>query len=101
MPQAATQSSQGANDGATRKNILLVLVDQLRFPRLRYGPDAGLLPELQDILDFQGETDGTNECSHFFPGFWSLRKHAVVLRNHTIAASACTPSRATIMTGQY
>jgi arylsulfatase A-like enzyme len=30
-----------------------------------------------------------------------LRQNAVVLRNHTIAASACTPSRAVIYTGQY
>jgi hypothetical protein len=30
-----------------------------------------------------------------------LREHAVVLTDHTIAKAACTPSRASIMTGLY
>lgn len=107
MPTATNSTSTGSSPGpiatelTDKKNILLILVDQLRFPRFCYGEDGGLLPELKNILGFQGETDGENAYSHFFPGLWSLRKHAVVLRNHTIAASACTPSRAAIMTGQY
>ncbi|HEX7645253.1 MAG TPA: sulfatase-like hydrolase/transferase [Burkholderiaceae bacterium] len=101
MPQTTVQSPKSADATTDKKNILLILVDQLRFPRFCYGPEGDLLPELKDIMGFQGETDGGNAYKHFFPGFWSLRKHATVLRNHTIAASACTPSRATIMTGQY
>ncbi|NOS88347.1 MAG: sulfatase-like hydrolase/transferase [Methylococcaceae bacterium] len=88
-------------NNADKKNVLLILVDQLRFPRFCYGEDGGLLPELKEILGFQGDVDGENAYSHFFPGLWTLRKNAVVLRNHTIAASACTPSRCAIMTGQY
>lgn len=104
-----TGSGSSGGDSSSKKNILLIMVDQMRFPRFCYGPDGGLLPELKEILGFQeAETEleeddeGTeNSFKQYFPGFWSLRKNAVVLRNHTIAASACTPSRCTIFTGQY
>lgn len=82
-------------------NILVILVDQLRFPRYAYGADGGFAPDLKDVVGFQGEPDGDNAYSRFFPGLWSLRKHSVVLRKHTIASSACIPSRAALMTGQY
>lgn len=84
-----------------RPNILLITCDQYRFPRFSYGAEGGLAPDLKAILGFQGEVDDTNLYARFFPGLLRLRKDAVVLRNHTIAASACTPSRAAIYTGQY
>jgi arylsulfatase A-like enzyme len=84
-----------------RPNILLITCDQYRFPRFSYGPDAGFAEPLKQILGFQGEVDDSNPYAKFFPGLLRLRKNSVVLRNHTIAASACTPSRATIYTGQY
>lgn len=96
-----TDNTDSSTDSSTPKNVLLILVDQMRFPRFCYGEDGGFLPEIKEILGFQGEVDGDNSFKTFFPGFWSLRKNAAVLRNHTIAASACTPSRCTIMTGQY
>ncbi|WP_224363904.1 sulfatase-like hydrolase/transferase [Hyalangium versicolor] len=85
----------------SRPNILLITCDQYRFPRFSYGPDAGFAEPLKQILGFQGEVDDSNPYAKFFPGLLRLRKNAVVFRNHTIAASACTPSRATIYTGQY
>lgn len=84
-----------------RPNILLITCDQYRFPRFSYGPDGGFPEPLKQILGFQGEVDESNPYAKFFPGLMRLRKNAVVLRNHTIAASACTPSRAVIYTGQY
>lgn len=42
-----------------------------------------------------------NRWVEHFPGFVKLREHAKVLVDHTIAESACTPSRAAMMTGQY
>ena len=84
----------------TRPNILLITCDQYRFPRFSYGPDGGFPEPLKQILGFQGEVDENNPYAKFFPGLLRLRKNAVVLRNHTIAASACTPSRAVIYTGQ-
>ncbi len=84
-----------------RPNILVILVDQLRFPRYAYGAQGGFAQDLKDIVGFQGEPDGDNRYRPFFPGLWSLRKHSVVLRQHTIASSACIPSRTALMTGQY
>jgi arylsulfatase A-like enzyme len=86
---------------ATRPNILLITCDQYRFPRFSYGPEAGFAEPLKRILGFQREDDGDNPYAKFFPGLLALRQNAALLRNHTIAASACTPSRATIYTGQY
>ena len=82
-------SAQAAH--AKRPNILLIMCDQYRFPRFS-GPEGGFPPELDNILGFQGEVDGSNPFAQFFPGLIRLRRDAVVLRNHTIAASACTQS---------
>lgn len=87
-------------DTAKRPNILLITCDQFRFPRFSYG-EAGFDEPLKRILGFQGEVGHDNPYAKFFPGLLRLRRNAVVLRNHTIAASACTPSRAVIYTGQY
>ncbi|MCY1032006.1 sulfatase-like hydrolase/transferase [Corallococcus sp. BB11-1] len=86
---------------ATRPNILVLTVDQLQFPRFAYGPDGGFLPGIKDILGFVDEGGEDNPFRKFFPGFAALQKNAAVFRNHTIAASACTPSRSVIYTGQY
>lgn len=93
--------ANGAKGGEARPNILLITCDQYRFPRFSYGPDGGFDEPLKQILGFQGRVDDSNPYALFFPGLLRLRDHAVVLRNHTIAASACTPSRAVIYTGQY
>jgi arylsulfatase A-like enzyme len=93
--------ASGDDTADTRPNILLITCDQYRFPRFCYGADGGFVEPLKQILGFQGTVDETNPFAKFFPGLLRLRQNAVVLRNHTIAASACTPSRATIYTGQY
>lgn len=84
-----------------RPNVLLITSDQYRFPRFSYGPDAGFAQPLKEILGFQGKIGADNPYAKFFPGLMRLRKNAVLLRNHTIASSACTPSRTVIYTGQY
>ena len=81
-------------------NILLILVDQLRYPRLSYG-DQGFDNGIKDILSFVNNLDNDNPYLKNFPGFIKLREYATVLTDHTIAESACIPSRASIMTGQY
>lgn len=93
--------AKGAKDAAARPNILLITCDQYRFPRFSYGPDGGFDEPLKQVLGFRGTVDEANPYAKFFPGLLKLRDNAVVLRNHTIAASACTPSRAVIYTGQY
>ncbi|MES2057748.1 MAG: sulfatase-like hydrolase/transferase [Pseudomonadota bacterium] len=89
------------NETPPPHNILVITCDQYRFPRFSYGATGGFDEELKQILGFQGEIGKHNRYARYFPGLLRLRENAVVLRNHTIAASACTPSRATIYTGQY
>ena len=99
--QKIEQKISGAVDKLTgRPNILLITCDQFRFPRFSYGKDHGFDQGLKEILGFQ-EISPDNPYVKYFPGLMRLRKNAVVLRNHMIAASACTPSRAVIYTGQY
>ncbi len=84
-----------------RPNILLITCDQFQFSRFAYGPEHGFKQDLKDVLGFQALKPG-NSYEQYFPGLKMLRDGpTVVLRNHTIAASACTPSRAAIYTGQY
>ena len=76
-----------SGDSAPRPNILMITCDQYRFPRFSYGEDAGFDEQLKQILGFQGEIDDSNRFWQFFPGLLRLRRNAVVLRNHTIAAA--------------
>jgi arylsulfatase A-like enzyme len=99
-PGSKTMANAGTQTQA-QPHILLITCDQYRFPRFAYGPDHGFADKLKQILGVQGTIDTCNPYAKFFPGLLRLRDNAVVLRNHTIAASACTLSRATIYTGQY
>lgn len=90
------------NTTPTQPNILMIVVDQYRYPRFSYGPDGGFAEPLKEILGFRGTADVSgNDYAGYFPGLTRLRKNAVALHNHTIASSACTPSRAVMFTGQY
>ncbi len=82
-----------------RPNILMIMVDQLYYPNPGYG-DAGFANDIKKILSFVGSLEG-NEYAKHYPGFCKLREYATVFTDHTIAESACIPSRASIMTGQY
>ncbi|MBX3713759.1 MAG: sulfatase-like hydrolase/transferase [Lysobacter sp.] len=95
----AIDAVQGVRDA--RPNILMILVDQLYYPEHGYG-DAGFANGIKQVLNFVGDIDpATNPYAKHFPGFCKLREYATVFTDHTIAESACIPSRASIMTGQY
>ena len=95
--QSLRDTIQAVRD--TRPNILMILVDQLYYPEKGYG-DAGFANDIKTILSFVGSLEG-NEYAKHFPGFCKLREYATVFTDHTIAESACIPSRASLMTGQY
>lgn len=99
MPKA-TPTNTAASNIQKPANILLLLVDQLRYPRYCYG-DKGFDNDIKDILSFVQDLDENNSYLHNFPGFVKLREYSTVLTNHSIAESACIPSRSSIMTGQY
>jgi arylsulfatase A-like enzyme len=84
-----------------KPNILMILVDQMRFPRFEYGEDHGFVEPLKDILGFKAKAHDANEFRKFFPGLSSLTNNAVVLKNHKTASAACVPSRTVLFTGQY
>jgi len=86
---------------AQKPNILMIMVDQMRFPPLGNGSNHGFIDPIKHILSFKGTPHDNNEFKKFFPGFWALRENAVVMNNHRIASSACVPSRTALFTGQY
>lgn len=90
-----------AKDSTPRPNILMIMVDQMRFPRFGYGEDHGFVDPLKRILGFQDSAHDSNEFRQFFPGFSALTNNAVVLNNHKTASAACVPSRTVLFTGQY
>jgi len=70
---------------ATQPNILFIMVDQLRFPRV-----------------FPTGVNNVNQfLARFMPHTHSLWKSGVKFGQHFGAASACTPSRGVIVTGLY
>lgn len=63
-----------------RPNILVILVDQMRYPQ--WFPS-------------------TRKLSELLPSLARLRQGAVSFARHYTAANACTPSRACLLTGLY
>lgn len=85
---------------ADKPNILFILVDQMRMP----PSQPNLTPRLEalnQVLSFDPHMQDDNPFLPFFPAFRRLRRHSVRLARHHIASSACVPSRATLITGQY
>jgi arylsulfatase A-like enzyme len=77
---AATPASTTPTAASGKPNILVIVVDQLRFPQW-FSPDPsgiGLPPNLQ-----------------------RLRRGAVSFGRHYTASNDCTPARATLLTGLY
>lgn len=68
---------------AKKPNILLILTDQQRFPPAY---------ENEDLKRFRREV---------LKGEQSLHDAGVSFGRHYTMATACTPSRASLMTGQY
>jgi arylsulfatase A-like enzyme len=84
-----------------RPNILLLLVDEMRLPPEGFTAGQGEIPDLKEIFGFSTTLSANNQMASLLPGFTRLRKNALVLRKHYIAAAACSPSRTTFLTGQY
>jgi len=89
------------NSTVKKPNILMFMVDQMRFPRFGYGESHGFVDPLKRILGFQDQPHDANEFRKFFPGLTALANNAVVLSNHKTASAACVPSRTALFTGQY
>ena len=66
-----------------RPNVLLLLTDQLRYP-----PEY----ESEELAAYRREA---------MPGVEALRRSGVSCRHHYPMSTACAPSRASLITGQY
>ena len=84
-----------------KMNVLMIMADEFRFPIAK--GTGGMIDDLKNILGFQDVTGEqiSRDAARLFPGFMRLRENAVSLKNHTVATSACVPSRAALFTGQY
>src|SRR3954454_11107582 len=82
MGAARALAAKGA---PTRPNILVLLVDELRFPSV--FPDGIKTPAAF--------------LAKFMPNLYELWRHGVKFTNHHTAGNACSPARATIATGLY
>lgn len=85
-PGAGPWPDHGGGDGGPRPNILLVLVDEMRYPM--HFP--------------QGVENAEQYLQRFMPNLYKhLWRDGVKFANHQIAAGACTPSRSVMLTGLY
>ncbi|MBV9747405.1 MAG: sulfatase-like hydrolase/transferase [Acetobacteraceae bacterium] len=84
--RARAQSAQTGGSGqGTRPNILVIKVDELRFPSV-FPP---------------GITNPGDFLKQVMPNLYQLWQHGVKFAGHYTAACACTPARGTIITGLY
>ena len=49
-----------------KPNILMIVVDQMRFPRFGYGENHGFVEPLKNILGFKAQPHDSNEFRKFF-----------------------------------
>lgn len=66
-----------------RTNVLILMVDQERYP------------SVYETKELKAWREENLETQHL------LREHGMEFRNHYAGSTACSPSRATIYTGQY
>jgi arylsulfatase A-like enzyme len=80
LPASAQPVARHTPAGPRQPNILVIMVDQLRFPQwFGAGPGGPVLP----------------------PNLQRLRQDAVSFARHYTASNDCTPARATLLTGLY
>ena len=75
----------GSSSGANKPNILFIMVDEMRFPKV--------LPA--------GVSTPAEYLQKFMPNVYRLWEGGVKFSNHQTAATACSPSRGVIVTGLY
>jgi arylsulfatase A-like enzyme len=81
----ALGASAGQQRAGQQPNLLFILVDELRFPRV--------FPE--------GVSDAGEFLRRFMPHTYSLWLRGVKFAGHYSASTACTPARGTLVTGLY
>lgn len=76
--------------GYPKYNILMIIVDQMRAPRW--------LPSNNGAT---GALSGQAAINAILPNIATIRNQSCVFSNYNVAATSCSPSRATLLTGLY
>ena len=79
------QAAGAAVKSTRRPNILLILVDEMRFPSVFPG----------------GITTPDQYLAQYMPNLFHLWRHGVKFESYYGSGNACSPARATIKTGLY
>ena len=77
--------SSSSASGSNKPNILFIMVDEMRFPKV--------FP--------QGVSTPAEYLQKFMPNVYRLWEGGVKFSNHQTAATACSPSRGVLLTGLY
>ena len=78
-------SGSSSSSSSSQPNVLFILVDQMRYP-----------------VHLPSGTNTADEfIQKFMPNLYTLWQKGVKFANHQITATACGPSRATLVTGLY
>jgi Sulfatase len=81
----ALETNLGLQRAGPQPNILFILVDELRYPRV--------FPE--------GVSDAGQFLRRFMPNTYALWRRGVKFAGHYSASTACTPARGTLVNGLY
>ena len=81
----SSSSSGSSASGGNKPNILFIMVDEMRFPKV--------FP--------QGVSTPAEYLQKFMPNVYRLWDGGVKFSNHHTAATACSPSRGVLLTGLY
>ena len=85
-PISGLRTGAGAATRSTRRpNIILILVDEMRFPSVFPG----------------GITTPAEFLGQYMPNVFYLWQHGVKFEGYYSSGNACSPARATIATGLY
>src|SRR4051812_43129366 len=83
VPAVASTTDLPSRQGARRPNILIMMVDEQRFPTAYEAPAL------------------TAFRNTYMPTQRTLAQTGVSFRRHYAASVACVPSRTSLLTGQY
>jgi arylsulfatase A-like enzyme len=81
----ASEASAAPKRAGQQPNLLFILVDELRYPRVFPG----------------GVSDAGEFLLQFMPHTYSLWQRGVKFAGHYSASTACTPARGTLVNGLY
>lgn len=94
VPLSDAKSASAAVAPTQGRNILMIVSDEMRFP-MHFPGNPALPDSTENILSEK------TYLKKFMPNLSRIRAGAVSFENHHTAATACSPARASLLTGLY